>query len=323
MNGRALPRRHIALGSFCLCCLPWSARQASAGALFPAYVTEVASGIYIRQGVTEDATPGNSDSIANIGFIVGRDAVAVIDPGGSLEDGQSLFLAIRQVTRLPIRYVVMTHVHPDHVFGAAAFQAEKPTFIGHANLPQALGIRGEYYRDSLERILGSGRAGPIVMPSVLVRDQAEIDLGGRTLVLTAHSTAHTNCDLSVVDRMTGVLLAGDLLFVNRVPSLDGDLRGWLAQLAILNALNVRSAVPGHGPALVDWADAAGSLNRYLTALLNAKQSNTASRSRTRRRLLACLNAAGGNCSMITTAVTSSNLTGLSSGSDTLGGNGKY
>src|SRR5271170_373356 len=69
-----------------------------------AFVTEeVAPGIHIRRGIDEDVTAQNEDAIANIGFIVGRDAVAVIDPGGSLTDGERLRAAIRQTTQLPIK----------------------------------------------------------------------------------------------------------------------------------------------------------------------------------------------------------------------------
>src|SRR5882757_2744222 len=110
---------------------------------------EVAPGIHFRRGVDEDATSSNNDAIANIGFIVGREAVAVIDPGGSLLNGQNLRATIRQTTKLPIRYVVLSHVHPDHIFGAGAFLEDKPEFIGHARLPNALAQRGEYYRRGL------------------------------------------------------------------------------------------------------------------------------------------------------------------------------
>ncbi|HUB49894.1 MAG TPA: quinoprotein relay system zinc metallohydrolase 2 [Acetobacteraceae bacterium] len=264
----SLTRRGALFAGACLCCLPAAMRRADAlTPPAPMLLEEVAPGIHIRLGVTQDASAGNADAIANIGCVIGRDAVAVMDPGGSLEDGESLRRAIRQFTSLPIRYVVMSHVHPDHVFGAAAFQSEHLVFVGHARLPQALAQRGAYYREMLNRILGPDRVGPVVMPTRRVRDHATLDLGGRMLDLTAHSPAHTDCDLSMIDRQTGTLLTGDLLFVNRVPSLDGDLKGWLAQLAALQALGQRRAVPGHGPGQVDWPGAAADITRYLTVLL--------------------------------------------------------
>ena len=261
-----LNRRAAVFGGACLCCLTAATRRAAA-APAPTRLVPVAPGIYIREGLTQDASPDNEDAIANVGCVIGADAVAVMDPGGSLADGESLRQAIREITNLPIRYVVMSHVHPDHVFGAAAFHEEHPAFVGHATLPEALAQRGAYYQKMLDRILGPGRAGPIVMPTQLVHDRSTLDLGDRVLDLTAHRPAHTDCDLSMTDRRTSTLLAGDLLFVNRVPSLDGDLKGWLAQLDALEALGPRHAVPGHGPVRVDWPGAAADIRRYLTVLL--------------------------------------------------------
>jgi hypothetical protein len=102
---------------------------------------------------------------------------------------------------------------------------------------------------------------------MLVQDHTEIDLGGRTLTLKAHSLAHTDCDLTVLDRNTSILWASDLLFVKRVPSLDGSLRGWLKELAALKSVPARRAVPGHGPTSVDWPSGAKDLERYLGTLL--------------------------------------------------------
>src|SRR5882757_1243037 len=212
------------------------------------------------------ATAADNDAIANIGFIVGHDAVAVMDPGGSLSDGQRLRATIRKATNLPIRFVVMSHVHPDHVFGAGAFVEDKPQFVGHALLPTALAQRGEYYRTHLEQILGPGKAGPVIAPTLLVKDQSQIDLGGRVLDITAHSNAHTDSDLTILDRQTGTLLLSDLLFVERVPSLDGSLKGWLAVLAKLKTVGARRAVPGHGPTGVDWPYVSRDLERYLGTL---------------------------------------------------------
>lgn len=263
-----LSRRAALLGGLCLCCTPSRLRATASTASSPAAMVEVAQGLYVRQGMTEDASVGNFDAIANLSFIIGRDAVAVIDPGGSLHDGRSLLRAIRARTQLPIRYVVLSHVHPDHIFGATAFQQDGTSFVGHSELPAQLAARGEFYRAGLERLLGATEAGDVVIPTMLVQrsQPLELDLGGRSLVLTAHPPAHTVTDLSVLDKQSGILLAGDLLFVDRVPVLDGDLAGWLAEFAAMRTSGIRQAVPGHGPPLVELQGAIAPLEHYFTLL---------------------------------------------------------
>ena len=149
-------------------------------------------------------------------------SVLVFDPGGSLADGAALRAAIRALTPLPIRHVVMSHAHPDHIFGAGAFSGDKPAFVGHARLAAALATRGDYYRERLEEVLGPDAAGPVVMPTLEVEDGLELDLGGRVVRLKAHPIAHTDNDLSLLDAASGTLFCGDLLFVGRVPALDGS-----------------------------------------------------------------------------------------------------
>ncbi|HTZ69679.1 MAG TPA: quinoprotein relay system zinc metallohydrolase 2 [Acetobacteraceae bacterium] len=232
----------------------------------PERFEEVARGLHVRRGLDVDAAAGNADAIANVGFIVGGHGVFVTDSGGSLADGMRLRAAVRAVTDKPITHVLMSHIHPDHIFGAGAFVADKPEFVGHARLPESLAARGEFYRLHLNEILGPGQAGPIVQPTLLVEGTREIDLGGRVLALTAHQPAHTSSDVSVLDRETGTLLPADLLFVGRAPALDGSLKGWLAELAALSQVKAARAVPGHGPVAVDFASGSGPLVRYLTKL---------------------------------------------------------
>ena len=105
------------------------------------------------------------------------------------------------------------------------------------------------------------------MPTLEVADALEIDLGGRAVRLAAHGIAHTDNDLSLLDRASGTLFCGDLLFAGRVPSLDGSVRGWLKELDALGRLGAAQAVPGHGPERLGWPAGAADLRRYLGTLI--------------------------------------------------------
>lgn len=230
-------------------------------------ITEIAAGVFVHGGVHEEAAPANDDAIANIGFIVGEEAVAVIDPGGSAKEGAELRAAIRARTDRPIRYVILTHVHPDHIFGAAAFRDDHPDFIGHAKLPGALAQRGEYYLRRLRGSLGDeARGTEVVAPTVVVSDRLELDLGRRRLIVQAHGPAHTDNDLTLFDENTRTLWLADLLFVDRIPVIDGSLIGWLKELDGLSAISADRAVPGHGPVSVPWPAGADPERRYLDAV---------------------------------------------------------
>ncbi|MGO9135869.1 MAG: quinoprotein relay system zinc metallohydrolase 2 [Methylovirgula sp.] len=256
----SLSRRQALAGGLCLCCLPQLAYSAT-----PA-VAEIAPGVFMRRGVDEDPTAANLDAIANIGFIIGDNGVLVTETGGSLADGRWLRQVIKEKTQKPIKYVVLSHVHLDHAFGAGAFLDDKPVFIGHAKLPEALNARGEFYRQRLIGWLGKENVGPVVMPTHTVATDDQIDLGGRVITFHAHGPAHTTCDLSMIDKGSGLLLPADLLFVGRCPVLDGDLKGWLKEIEVLKAMKIGKAVPGHGPVTVDFDAASAPLVHYLTVL---------------------------------------------------------
>lgn len=233
----------------------------------PLPVEEIAPGVYVHRGVHEEADRSNLGGIANIGFIVGDESVAVVDTGGSAAQGQRLKSAIRAVTGLPIRYVINTHVHPDHVFGNAAFVVDDPEFVGHAKLPAALTSRGPFYLERLEEALGPLAEGTEVIPPTLtVDDELTIDLGDRPLTLVAHPTAHTDNDLSLYDRATGTFWLSDLLFLERTPVIDGSLLGWLEVMETLRERGAARAVPGHGPLSVGWPAALEPQAAYLRTL---------------------------------------------------------
>jgi len=230
-------------------------------------VTAVADGVFVHHGLHADLDdPARGDS-ANIGFIVGKKCVAVIDTGGSIATGRGLRAAIAATTAVPVCYVINTHVHFDHVLGNAAFTADDPQFIGHDNLAQAMVANREFFAEQFAPELDGGRADLVIVPTATVAAKQILDLGGRTLELEAHPSAHSSTDITVFDRATNTLWTGDLVFMERMPIIDGSLKGWLAWISNASDRSYDRIVPGHGPVVAAWPDAVAAENDYLQALL--------------------------------------------------------
>ena len=228
---------------------------------------EVAPGIHVHQGIHQLPDRHNHGEIANIGFVVGERCIAVIDSGGSPEQGKALKQTIEATTATPICYVINTHVHPDHIYGNLAFKQPGVQFVGHHKLQQAMAMRAPYYTEKAASDLGFALSPEhFVPPDIPVKDSLELDLGGRILRLTAHPTAHTDNDLSIFDTKTQTLWLGDLLFMGHIPVVDGSLNGWLGEIEKLRALPARQVIPGHGPVTAAWPLALVGEESYLRRL---------------------------------------------------------
>ncbi len=251
--------------------------------LFPAYLSlafaggepepfnliQVADGIYLHSGVHVEFIDPQHDDIANIGFIVGNDCIAVVDTGGSVTIGQQLLLSIREISNLPVCYVINTHVHFDHMLGNAAFVGDNTKFVGHVQLADAVEQNREFFLQQFYADLGpTPNRDSIIGPNLTVDKTMDLDLGDRIIRLTAYPVAHSHADLTVFDQQTKTLWTGDLVFRERIPSLDGKLIGWLAVLEALQNEAIDLAIPGHGTISNDWPETFAAEMGYLTMLLN-------------------------------------------------------
>ncbi len=229
---------------------------------------QVADGIYLHKGVHVEFTDPQHDDIANIGFIVGDKCIAVIDTGGSLKIGQQLLLSIRSISDLPICYVINTHIHFDHILGNLAFKNEASHFIGHKNLKDAVEQNRDFFLEQFKNDLGAAaNRDSIIGPDMTVDDTMDLDLGNRVIRLTAYQTAHSDTDLTVLDVQSKTLWTGDLVFRERIPALDGKLKGWLEVLDEFQILDINLAIPGHGTISNDWQHTFTAEKSYLTLLL--------------------------------------------------------
>jgi quinoprotein relay system zinc metallohydrolase 2 len=225
----------------------------------PLDVKKIADGVYVHYGKHENfyEKKDNIGDIANLGFIIGDQSIAVIDTGGSYQIGEALRLAIKKISKKPIKYVINTHGHQDHILGNSVFLSEEAIIYGHYNLKKFLQERGSQY---LKQVVEAGdkvKGTIIVFPHKVIAettpDQVKklankitINLGNRKLLLTSHATAHTYSDATVFDLKTKTFFVGDLVQDERTPTMDGLVKNWIKVLNKIEKVDYKIMVPGHG-----------------------------------------------------------------------------
>jgi glyoxylase-like metal-dependent hydrolase (beta-lactamase superfamily II) len=231
-----------------LALLPWLTASPAGDTLSPPYVARrVAPGVYAVLGDTGRGSEGRS----NAGFIVTSEGVVVVDALASPREGEALLRTIRSVTRQPIRWLVLTHHHPDHTFGAVVFRRAGARVIAH---PDARTLASEAGPDALVadwvRVVGLDAMRGFQFADSADRPVSGTDtltLGGRTIVITHPGAGHTPGDLMVWLPEERVLFAGDLLVEDGVTMVvDGSAAALRRCLDVIAGLRAREVVPGHG-----------------------------------------------------------------------------
>lgn len=186
----------------------------------------------------------------NSGFIVGEEGVLVIDSLMTPSLATRLLSAIRSVTKAPIRYLVDTHYHGDHVFGNQYFVPAP--IIGHINsrreLIEKFDANMQRYRNTRPELIPELEQIRMTLPDLTFEDRMNIRLGDREIQLIYLGRAHTAGDILLHLPQDGILYAGDIAFHKVLPAFpDGHITKWLEAMEQTARIDVQTIVPGHGP----------------------------------------------------------------------------
>jgi glyoxylase-like metal-dependent hydrolase (beta-lactamase superfamily II) len=212
-------------------------------------LTKIAEGVYSYVD-TKNPSPATSFG-ANAGIIIGRDGIVVVDTLISAKEGQRFIKDIRAVSDKPIKYVIDTHDHLDHVLGNSEFVKLGATVVAQADTKTAMVKNGDglLHRAKSFGLTDEAMIGTtVVAPTLAFTDAMEIDLGDRVVELIHAGPSHTGGSLIVYVPDSKTLFAGDILFTNFHPNMrEGDIQGWVRSLDRIASLDVAAIIPGHGP----------------------------------------------------------------------------
>ncbi|MFA5521114.1 MAG: MBL fold metallo-hydrolase [Castellaniella sp.] len=214
---------------------------------------------YYFAGETGMASHENKGFMSNAGFVVTPGGVVAFDTLGTPALGQAMLDAIAAVTDQPVRLVIISHYHADHIYGLQAFKAAGAEIWAHT------AARAYLHSDEARERLAQRRAdlAPWVdedtrlVPAdrwLTFEDGGPLvfDMGGVALRIIDVSGAHSPEDIMLYVPADEVLFAGDLYFSGRIPFVGpADSKAWLAALDRMGALGPRVVVPGHGPSSTD------------------------------------------------------------------------
>ncbi len=229
---------------------------------------KVAKDVYSAIGAPQVSTYQNSGHNNNLSFIIGDEAVLVVNAGGSYLLAAALHQEIKKITKLPVKYVVLENAQGHAALGGSYWKEQGATIIGHAYTAKILQknkdrIEASAKRNLKDKFLKSA----IVLPDITFTDKYAIDLKGKQIELYHLGASHSPDDVQVWMPKERILIAGDMAFNVRMLPILGhtDVKGWIEDWHKLAALKPKIIVPGHG-GITDLATVTRFTKDYLVFL---------------------------------------------------------
>lgn len=217
----------------------------------PLAAEPVAPGVWFVQGEAALGSPANRNFISNAGFVATPAGTVVIDALGAPVLADELIAEAERLTGQPVRVVIVTHYHADHIYGLSALRAKGAQILAHRGGQEYLNSdtalrRLEASRSELAPWIDARTE--LVPATRWIDGDTDFVFGGERFLIRHVGPAHTAEDIVVFAERSRVLFSGDLVFRGRVPYVgQADSGHWIESLDRLIALKPEVVVPGHGP----------------------------------------------------------------------------
>jgi len=212
--------------------------------------TRVTEHLYAWIGPHGGPNPENKGFRMNMGFVVGKSAVAVIETGYHKPMALEMLAHIRKITPVPVKYVINTNSQPDRFLGNEHFRRQGATLITSASEAKRMAAMGGLFAQMSEKAMGLVVGGIEVPnpPDRVLESDSELDLGELKIHLRQFGAAHTPGPLVVHIPKDNAVYAGDILYSGRLPAVvdGGNVESWITVFDKLRGFGNAIFVPGHG-----------------------------------------------------------------------------
>ncbi len=228
-----------------------------AGGFAEVKVQKINDRVYALLGPVDAPNKQNRGYMNNSLVIIGNKGVILVDSGSHRAVGEHISKAIANLTPKPVTHIFITHHHPDHHLGSAAFSGA--LIISSSNCAKEIENNGKGMVSWMERMTGQQlRDTKPVIPQQTVAPESRLtmQIDGITLELLTPKVAHTHGDMMVWLPEDKILASGDIIVHAINPNFrDGDLKKWITVVGDILNLPFQTILPGHG-ALMQSKDVA-------------------------------------------------------------------
>ncbi len=211
---------------------------------------QISDHVYAWIGPLPGPSKENQGFRMNLLFVVGKDAVAVIDTGYTEAMAEEMLAHIKRITNVPVKYAINSNSQPHRFMGNPAFKRAGVTIIAHAKSAKRMDASAGDFATGIERILEL-KAGSVKLPAApdkTITGDTELDLGGLKIKIWDFGPAHTPTQLVVEVASDKLVYTGDLLYSGRLLAVQSvsNVEHWIEAYDRLKQFGDVLFVPGHG-----------------------------------------------------------------------------